>query len=393
MTISEEYGPANLGERLRRARENAGITQADAALAADVARTTLVAIEQGQRRIRIRELQRLARLYRTSVNALVREEAVHVDLTPRFRKLSGKPLSSEDRAVQLLADLARAEVELENLLGIKRITNYPPERPILRGDVQAQADQDAIELRERLGLGIAPIPDIISILELEMGVRVYVRRLEANISGLFAYDEAIGPCILLNASHPRTRRAQTAAHECGHLVSTRLQPDILFVDEVDNSREERYANAFGRSLLTPARAVKQRFEDVVAGSDTLTRRHIIILAHAFSVSREAIVRRLEELKLVKAGTWDWFQDNGGISDDQERQVLGDLRSTDLRIADVSAPTTLRLSLLAAEVYRQGIMSEGQLARLLQIDRIELRAIVDGLEAERSEADGVPKLLD
>jgi Zn-dependent peptidase ImmA (M78 family)/transcriptional regulator with XRE-family HTH domain len=393
MSISEDFTPADLGERLRRARESAGITQADAALAAEVARTTLVAIEQGQRRIRIQELQRLARLYHTSVNALVREESIHVDLTPKFRKLNKNVPSSENRAIQLLADLARAEVELENLLGVKRVTNYPPERPILRGDVQAQADQDALELRQRLGLGIAPIPDIISLLELEIGVRVYVRRLDANISGLFAYDDAVGACMLLNASHPKTRRAQTAAHEWGHFMSTRHEPDILLLDEIDNSKEERYANSFGRSLLTPARAVKYKFDDVVAGSDRLTRRHVIVLAHFFSVSREAMVRRLEELKLVKLGTWDWFQDNNGITDEQEKQVLGDLRSVDTRMMDFDSPTTLRLSSLASEVYRQGIMSEGQLSRLLQIDRIELRGILDGLEAERSEADGVPKLPD
>ena len=38
--------------------------------------------------------------------------------------------------------------------------------------------------------------------------------------------------------------------------------------------------------------------------------------------REAMVRRLEELSLARAGTWDWFQANGGITDEQVRQVLG-----------------------------------------------------------------------
>lgn len=37
----------------------------------------------------------------------------------------------------------------------------------------------------------------------------------------------------------------------------------------------------------------------------------------------AMVRRLEELKLTKPGTRDWFDANGGITDLQARQVLGD----------------------------------------------------------------------
>ncbi len=393
MTPLEEVSPAEVGERLRIARESAGISQANAAASIDVARTTLVAIEQGQRRVRMSELQQLARLYGTSVNALLRREAIQVDLAPRFRKLAGSSDTAVDAAAKLLADLAKAEVELENLLGFKRVRNYPPERPILRGDVRAQAEQDAMELRQRLGLGVSPVPDIVTLLEMELGVRVYVRRFDGKISGLFAYDEALGPCILLNANHPRDRRTQSAAHECGHFVSTRREPEILHNHEPENSREERYANAFGRAFLTPARGVTQKFQEVTAGSDRLSRRHVIVLAHFFGVSREAIVRRLEELGLVKPGTWDWFQSNGGITDEQARQVLGDLSIPDAYKAEADRPTTLRLNLLAAEVYRKGLLSEGQLARLLQLDRVELREILGGAEAEGSEADGVANLLD
>lgn len=393
MTPLEEMSPADVGERLRIAREGAGISQANAAASIDVARTTLVAIEQGQRRVRMSELQQLARLYGTSVNALLRQEAIQVDLAPRFRKLAGSSDTAVDAVAKLLADLAKAEVELENLLGFKRVRNYPPERPILRGDVRAQAEQDAMELRQRLGLGVSPVPDIVTLLEMELGVRVYVRRFDGKISGLFAYDEALGPCILLNANHPRDRRTQSAAHECGHFVSTRREPEILHNHEPENSREERYANAFGRAFLTPARGVTQKFQEVTAGSDRLSRRHVIVLAHFFGVSREAVVRRLEELGLVKPGTWDWFQSNGGITDGQARQVLGDLSIPDAYKADADRPTTLRLNLLAAEVYRKGLLSEGQLARLLQLDRVELREILGGAEAEGSEADGVANLLD
>ena len=383
----DELNAVEIGERLRIAREAAKITQADAAAAAKMARTTLVAIEQGQRRLRLEELQKLARLYRLSANALLRRKSVHVDLVPRFRKLTGKTDAAEEEAVQLLSDLARAEVELENLLGIKRVRNYPPERRILPGDVRAQAEQDALELRQRLGLGLAPISDIVTLLEMELGVRVYVRRFDGKISGLFAYDEVLGACILLNANHPRDRRNQTAGHETGHFVGTRHRPEVLRREIDENSREERYAKAFGRSFLTPARAVMQKFGEVTAGSPQLTRRHVIVLAHTFGVSREAIVRRLEELKLTKPGSWDWFERNGGITDDHVRQVLGDLRIPDGHKAEADRPTTLRLDMLAGEVWRRGLLSEGQLSRLLRLDRVQLRELLDGLEIDGGEADG------
>jgi Zn-dependent peptidase ImmA (M78 family)/DNA-binding XRE family transcriptional regulator len=392
MTLLEQIAPAEVGERLRIARDAANMTQAAAAQAIEVARTTIVAIEQGQRRVRINELQKLAKAYRTSVNALLRREAVHVDLAPRFRKLNGNH-DGTDAAAELLADLAKAEVELENLLGVQRVRNYPPERPLLPGDVKAQAEQDATELRQRLGLGIAPISDLVTILEMELGVRVYVRRFDGRISGLFAYDDAIGACMLLNANHPRDRRAQTAGHETGHFVSTRRQPEILYQHEEENSREERYATTFARALLTPARGVLQKFQEVTAGADRVTRRHIIVLAHYFGVSREAMVRRLEELGSVKSGTWDWFQANGGVTDEQARQVLGDLSVPDAYKADADRPTTLRLNLLAVEAERQGLLSEGQLSRLLRLDRVELREILGNDGVEGGEDDGVINRVD
>jgi Zn-dependent peptidase ImmA (M78 family)/DNA-binding XRE family transcriptional regulator len=376
MTALEQIAPAEIGERLRIAREAARMIQSEAAEAIGLARTTLVAIEQGQRRIRMNELQQLAKLYGTSVNALLRKESIHVDLVPRFRRTIVGDDKAADNAADTLARLAKAEVELENLVGVKRSRNYPPERPILPGDVRIQAEQDAAELRERLGLGIRPVSDLVTLLEMEVGVRIYVRRLDSHISGLFAFDEALGPCMLLNANHPRERRNYTAAHETAHFISTRAQPDVLHLHERENSREERYANTFARALLTPARAVMQKFHELTGGERKMTRRHVIVLAHFFGVSREAMVRRLEELKLVKAGAWDWFEENGGITDQQVQQVLGDLAVRDTSRVEAERPTTLRLNLLSAEVYRRGLLSEGQLARLLDIDRVELREIVD-----------------
>jgi Zn-dependent peptidase ImmA (M78 family) len=392
MTPLEDIMPADTGERLRIAREAAKMTQADAASAIGVARTTIVAIEKGERRVRMSELQQLAKLYGTSINALLRREAVHVDLVPRFRKLGANDAAAA-AAADLMTDLAKAEVELENLLGVKRTRDYPPERPLLRGDVRAQAEQDATELRQRLGLGIGPILDIVTLLEMELGVRVYIRRFDGRISGLFAYDDALGACILINANHPRERRTQTAGHETGHFLSTRHEPEILHYGESENSREERYANAFARALLTPARGVMQKFGEVTAGSDRMTRRHVIVLAHFFAVSREAMVRRLEELSLVKPGTWDWFDANGGITDEHARQVLGALVPTDSAKAEADRPTTLRLNLLASEAYRQGLLSEGQLARLLHLDRVELRDILGSREIEEGAANEGTNFVD
>ncbi len=388
MTPLDTLSSQQVGERLRIARESKKFTQADVAEKLGMARTTLVAVEKGQRKARIEEIRQLAKLYDLSINELLREEAIHADLAPQFRRFFSSQDDAAEGAAKLLSDLAKAETELENILGVKRLRNYPPERPVLGGDVRAQAEHDAAELRQWLGLGFNPVTDIITLLELELGVRVYIRKLDARISGLFIYDDALGACMLLNASHPKERRTQTAAHEMAHLISTRRQAELLKERGNENSREERYAAAFARAFLTPARAVMQKFKEVTAGSERLTRRHVIVLAHYFGVSREAMVRRLEELRLTKQGTWDWFESYDGITDDQARQVLGELIGIDSGKAEANQPTTLRLALLAEEAFRRGLMSEGQLARMLHLDRVEVRKMFDGLEIEGSDPDGV-----
>jgi Zn-dependent peptidase ImmA (M78 family)/DNA-binding XRE family transcriptional regulator len=389
---SERLTDTEIGERLRVAREAAKLTQADAAGLIGAARTTVVAIEQGKRRVQMGELQKLAAAYRTSANAILRREAVHLDMVPRFRKLPGSGDDAVEKASRLLNDLVQAEIELENALGVSRARNYPPERPILPGEIRAQAEQDAQELRDWLGLGPGPVTDIVSILDLQLGVRVYLRRLDAKLAGLFAYDDIAGACILLNANHPHERLTQSGTHELAHFISARRQLEVLTDDERYVSREERYANIFQRCFLTPGRAVRQRFAEVTAGQSHLTRRHIILLAHAFGVSREAMVRRLEELKLAREGTWDWFQANGSITDEQARVVLGDFPTR--RSVEVSAQGLLppRLALLAREAWKREFYSEGQLARLLKLDRHEIREVLDGAEQEESEADELVKIL-
>ncbi len=375
-----------IGRRLRISRQVAELRQADAAGAIGVARTTLVAIEQGRRRIKTQELQELAFLYGTSANAILRRDAVHLDLVPQFRSLPSRADQATDGAARLLTELVSAEVELENALGVERHRNYPRESPILPGDVGAQAEDDAQDLRDWLGLGAGPVKDIVSLVDLDLGIRVYLRRLESPISGLFAYDDQVGACMLVNANHPVSRRTHTLAHELGHFTSTRRKPEVLRADKSPRSREERYANHFARAFLTPARAVRQRFDELTAGHSHLIRRHVILLAHYFRVSREAMVRRLEELGLARGGTWDWFQAHGGITDKQADQVIGPSAKPEAEAAANAERVPLRLALLAREAWKKSFYSEGQLARLLGLHRLDVRRLLEDAETERQEAD-------
>ncbi len=394
MSDLNEISAQEIGRRLRLARENANIRQDDAAQVIGMSRPTLVSIEKGTRRVRIQELQSLAHHYGVSVNALLRREAVHTDLIPRFRRLREIEDTHTVEAVRLLNDLVKAEVELENVLGIERRKNYPPERGINVGDVSVLAEQHAQELRNWLGLGSGTITDIFTLIELDLGIRLYQRRLSAGskVSGVFTYDTCVGACILLNANHPLERRIQSAAHELGHFTGTRQVPEVLEENEHFLAREEKYANAFGRAFLTPRKSFEESFRQLTAGADKLTRRYVILLAHQHHISREACVRRLEELGLAKKGTWDWFESNGRITDKDAEAVLGDAAQRhDPAKDDASQPLSHRMSLMAYAAWKRGLMSEGQLAELLKVRRVELRELIDQIELEESDTDDLLNL--
>ena len=393
MADLNELTAQEIGRRLRLARESAKIRQDEAAKVIGMSRPTLVSIEKGNRRIRIQELQVLASHYGVSVNALLRREAVHTDLLPRFRRLRETEDDHADEAVKLLNDLVRAEVELENILGIDRPRKYPHERGINSGDVFELAERHAQELRDWLGLGAGPIADIFSLMQLDLGIRLYQRRLSkgSKVDALFTYDPTLGACILLNANFPLERRIQSAAHELGHFVGTRQAPEVLEENEKFQSREERYAHAFGRAFLTPRKSFELAWRQLTAGAE-ITRRPIIVQANHFRISREACVRRLEELGLVKRGAWEKLKAHGGITHEQVREVLGEAASKpDPAKDDADRPVSHPMSLMAYTAWKRDLMSEGQLAELLMVSRLELRALLDQMELEESETDDLFKL--
>lgn len=369
--------PDELGKRLKIARTAAALTQDAAASHMQLARTTLTAIESGQRRVKPDELVAFAKLYKTTVSRLVSVEAMHVDLAARFRRVEeGASIGPDERqAIDLLTRMATASVELERIAGTPLRQDYPPPLQLRAAAIHAQAEDAAAALRHRLGVGLGPIADFASILEFELGVRVFMRPLPSKVSGVYAYDPAVGACMLINASHPRVRRRNSLAHECAHFVAARTHADVFSEeDEQYVAIEERFARRFATSFLMPAPTVRRRFEDVADAEGGFKLRHLIVLRHAFGVATQSMCLRLEELDLVPKGQWESIK-RRGYGPEFDAQVLGDPPPEEQ--PPIIAP---RLANLAAIARERGALTEGQLCDMLALERTELRTVLDTVGA-------------
>lgn len=105
---------AEVGRRLRSARETLGLTQEDVAAALKLQRTSVIAMEAGKRNVTALELRRLARLYRRDVAWLLGEGEETLDNTAAenqalFRATAQLSEEDKDQVLRFAEFLAAAK--------------------------------------------------------------------------------------------------------------------------------------------------------------------------------------------------------------------------------------------------------------------------------------------
>jgi Zn-dependent peptidase ImmA (M78 family)/DNA-binding XRE family transcriptional regulator len=366
--------------RLRVARRDRGLTQEAVAEQLGVARTTIVAIEKGERRIRPEELRKLAMVYGRQVDELLRPTAPVEDLEAQFRVVLPKLPEDLDLAapVHVLEQLVDDYLELERLTGSKFKPRHPPEISLEGVDAEAAATEAASAERNRLGLGDAPIPNLRDVLEAKVGMRVFALELPSRVAGLFAYDEGVGACVAINAAHPFERQQVTLAHEWGHFLTRRHTADVTLTKAASRrSATERFAQAFAYEVLLPATSVIRHFNDLKrAGGGRTSVAAIIELAQVLgNVSVQLLFLRLEALRLIPLGTYERIRHEGfKVVDAQHELGLSPPASDDRLLPR-------RVTTLAIEAIQRGEITEGLFARFLRIDRVAARRLAVALREE------------
>lgn len=365
--------PKALGEKLQSARKALGLTQQWVAEHLKIARTTLTAIEKGERVIRPDELVQLAQLYNEPVNRLLR----HPDLSGQgepfvvqFRKaLSETDGQDFEQAIQEFQRLCEDYVYLESLTNSPLPKKYPPVYEIGGFDPIKRAEDVATAERNRLGLGDGTIADFERILENEVGIRIFGMPLPSQVAGLFAYSDKLGACIAVNSKHPVDRQLMSLIHEYAHFLTRRKKADIFVLKK---STTERFAEAFARFFLMPATGLQRRFHEIkLTKKGMITPADLLALADLYSVSFQALVLRLEELRLLPKGTWDTLREHR-FQVRKAQDMLG--IAPKKGAAEMLLPYRYRS--MAVQAWNAGKLSEGQLAKILRTDRVHAREIID-----------------
>jgi Zn-dependent peptidase ImmA (M78 family)/DNA-binding XRE family transcriptional regulator len=374
MTI-DPASPRITGQRLAEARKARSIKQDDAAEAIGVSRPTFIAIEKGEREAKPAEIVKLAALYGQSVSHFVRTMEPLTDFLPHFRVAMEKvkPADAEQLkvAIREFKEFVENYLDLEKRMKSPMRMNYPqPVELNPRVNVVELAEDVANRERQRLGLGDQPIPNIRSLLESEVGVRIVFARLPRMFAGMYIFVDGLGGCMLINSVHPADKQRASISHEYAHLIEDRYTAGIDYLTIFGRKpANERFAESFAMSFLMPASSVRFRFNEIVNATGNFQVGDLVKLKYFYSVSMEAMALRLESLGLLKHGTWELLKEKGLPIREAEKR-LGLVSKTS---REPAYPERYRL--LAVHAYERGELSEKELANFLRCDIWEARRVI------------------
>ncbi|WP_119070051.1 ImmA/IrrE family metallo-endopeptidase [Rubrobacter indicoceani] len=237
----------------------------------------------------------------------------------------------------------------------------------------------AAEARQRLGLGVQPVWDMVALME-EEGIFVVEAPFESNnLFGAFTYSQEIGSCVLINTHCTKGRQTTTAAHEyCHSLKDREMVKAIVCGRHNENEEVERYAYAFARHFLMPREGVLQVLDDLGSLSGGIDEKTVIHLRWHFRVSYSVALLHLMQLGFVKRSDYDRLKDIGSVWSLDRRLGYNpdEDRKEELKQDEEPLRRPRPLVELAVRSYENERITLSRFAEVMGIDRV---AAADFLE--------------
>jgi Zn-dependent peptidase ImmA (M78 family)/DNA-binding XRE family transcriptional regulator len=391
---------AELGRRLRAAREACGMTQEEVAGHLGVSRTAVAQMELGNRAVTSLELDRLAYLYGRDIRDLLSTSFHNTDaLTALFR--AHPDVIRQDEVIQALRrclSRAREITSLEQLLEIQKTATtaiYPLAQPRTRWDAIQQGSRIADEERRRLGLGALPVADVAAVLEAQ-GVRTAQAEMPDDVSGFTLSEPGAGLFVVVNRHHAPLRQRFSYAHEYSHVLLDRGHFGAVSRERDRDELIEVRANVFAANFLMPEDGVRQSV--AALGKGLASRQHaevfdetavlristrtpprsqdvqlydVVQLAHHFGVSRLAALYRLHNLRIVNEAELERLK-----SEDSERgrHLAKQLELSEEPHVRPRHELRHRLLGLALEALRRGLVTRAKFDELARMAELRPRDV-------------------
>lgn len=323
--------PSSAASRIKRLLASSDLTKAELASVLDLpSGITIDAVLAGGHELSATDLVAAADVLDVPVTVLTGQLPMdqHLGVSLRLGTIDAPDVPAE--ALQSAEMHLRYRALLDSWL-------EPPGNPM--GAVSMSTDnfyigagrESARRVRDALGLGDSPIPDLVDLVEL-LDFPVIFQPLPVDMHGLNVRDEREGiptRVIVISSCGPWTLQRYTLAHELCHGLYD--DPGQVIVDCVDTPEvlPELRAEQFARHLLLPAGALRREVRQALHSGKPW---HILIpqLMVQWGMSRRAIVRALcddglagaDELKPVESYPIADLMARAGLTEEWERLCAG-----------------------------------------------------------------------
>jgi Zn-dependent peptidase ImmA (M78 family)/transcriptional regulator with XRE-family HTH domain len=356
-----------IGERLKAARESAGLTLRELAdRVPDLDYSAISRIETGKRRVVSHELYNLADGLGTTTGQLLGVPRRSRALTVAARLGAATHPDYLDSAVERMNQVLEMDDLLTRVAG--PASSPAPIEVNHRGTGPAwiQGRKLAGDARSALNLGAGPVPEMSSLLEERIGAHVVAQPIDGEVHGLCAADDGVA-VVLVNTNDIWTRQRFTLAHELAHLLCQDLQLyEITETTERPETHEKR-ADAFAAYFLGPD-------EGILAFVDErqITGAVVAELMDYFGMSLDAMCWRLVSLKLLTKEEAASFKVSGLRGVLAAADLKGTFQSRVLKSENVKVPPT-KLLRRALAAYQHGEVGVGVVSAVLgETDANEVR---------------------
>ena len=350
-----------IGERLKYARERAGLTQADVSARLGIGESSLSEFERGKREPAVSQLAALAGAYSRPVAFFLESGPLPVEVV-RWREEPKEARAIEVRFLRLCEQYRNLETWCGATVGTSLPSVDAPATRFSRRDAAALASQ----VRRELALGDRPGASLLSVLEEQCGVKVFHLDFEPRGTAASSHSAGFGNAVLLNKKNPKWRRNFDLAHELFHLLTWNFVGSSSAGHAVWSESDEKLADEFAACLLMPEDAIREAVRSRL-------RDGKLPIGELFEIARQFEVS-------VEAATWRIHSAYGGTPKDKARTKAMLQRAREAteyvldRPHDEPPQRPARFVSLALTALREGDLSIGRFAEYVGTTRQRAMAL-------------------